>query len=333
MKAIVQDRYGSPAEVLKLEDIDRPEVKDDEVLVRVHAASVHADVWHGVRGRPYIFRILGSGLLKPKNRVPGMDVAGTVEALGRNAKRFQTGDEVFGETISARRWYNAGAFAEFVSIPEDVLVHKPANLTFEQAAAVPVSAFIALQAVRGQGRVQPGQNVLINGAGGSLGTFAVQLVKAYGANVTGVDSAAKLDMLSSIGADKVIDYTREDFVQSGERYDLIIHVAANRSLSDYRRVLTPNGIYVLAGDVASSGRWLGGFGSLIKLLVVSRFVGPRIGGFVTMGKRDALLDLKELIESGKLIPVIDRTYPLSEVPEAIRYMEDGHALGKVVITI
>ena len=333
MKAIVQDRYGSPDDVLELKHVDKPVVKDDEVLVRVHAASVHADVRHAVRGQPYILRILGSGLLKPKNRIPGMDVAGTVEAVGRNARQFRPGDEVFGETLRAHQWHNAGAFAEYVAVPEDVLVTKPANLTFEQAAAVPTSAFIALQAVRNQGQVQPGQKVLINGAGGSVGTFAVQLAKAYGADVTGVDSTRKLDMLRSIGADQVIDYTREDFTRRDVRYDVIIDIASNHSLSDCRRALTPEGTYVIAGDVASSGPWFGGFGSLLKVLAVSPFVSQRMVQFVSMDKREALLVLKELIEAGKVSPVIDRTYPLSEVPEAIRYWEEGHARGKIVITV
>ena len=303
------------------------------MLVRVHAASVHPDIWHAVSGQPYILRVMGSGLLKPNNKVPGLDMAGTVEAVGENVKQFQPGDEVFGETFCACQWYNGGAFAEYVSAPEEVLALKPDNLTLEQAAAVPISAFVALQAVRYQGRVQAGQRVLINGAAGGVGTFAVQLVKADGADVTAVDSTSKLDMLRSIGADQVIDYTQEDFTQGGERYDVIIDMAANHSLSDLRRALTPKGTYVIAGDVASSGRWLGGFGSLLKVLVVSPFVSQRIGGFVSIEKKEALVVWKELIEAGTVTPVIDRTYPLSEVTEAIRYLEEGRAQGKIVITV
>jgi NADPH:quinone reductase-like Zn-dependent oxidoreductase len=334
MKAIGHDKYGSP-DALELKEIDKPVVKDDEVLVRVHAASVHADVWHAVRGLPYVLRIMGAGLLKPKNSVPGTDVAGLVESVGKDVKRFQPGDEVFGESVSGNQWRNGGAYAEYVSVPEAALALKPANLTFEQAAAVPTSAFIALQCVRDQGRVQPGQKVLINGAGGGVGIFAVQLAKAYGADVTGVDSTRKLDMVRSIGADDVIDYTQEDFTRSGERYDLILDIAGNHSLSDCRRALTPKGTYVLIGDRSledSSGRWLGSLRPYLKLLVLSPFVSQRIGLPVSRAE-DRLAVLKEFIEAGKITPVIDRTYPLSEVPEAIRYLEEGHARGKVVITV
>ncbi len=331
MKAIVQDGYGAPHDVLELQEIDKPVVKDDEVLVRVHGASVHADVSHAVRGVPYILRILGSGLLKPKNRVPGMDVAGTVESVGGSVRQFQPGDEVFGETISAHQWHNAGAFAEYVAVPEEVLLPKPDNLTLEQAAAVPTSGFVALQAVRDQGQVNLGQKVLINGAGGAMGTFAVQLAKTYGAEVTGVDSTRKLDMLRSIGADQVIDYTQEDFTRRGERWDVIVDIASFHSLSDCRRALTPNGTYVLVGD--SGGSWLGGFGDFLRVFVASPFISQRIGGFVSRDKKELLGGLKEFIEAGKVTPVIDRTFPLSEVPEAIRYLAEGHARGKIVITI
>src|SRR5687768_8027311 len=256
MKAIVQQEYGSPDEVLELQDIDKPAVKDDEVLVRVHAASVHPDVWHVVRGVPYVLRIMGAGLIKPKNRVPGTDVAGHVESVGRNVKQFQPGSEVFGESVKGHQWHNGGAFAEYVSVPEDALALKPANVTFEQAAAVPTSGFIAIQGIRDQGHVQAGHRVLINGAGGGVGTFAVQLAKAFGADVTGVDSSGKLDMVRSIGADQVIDYMQEDFTQSGKRYDLILDVPGNHSFSALRRALTPKGTYVLIGHdrFGDSGR-------------------------------------------------------------------------------
>ena len=335
MKAIVQDKYGS-LDVLELREIDKPVVKDDEVLVRVHAASVHPDVWHVVRGLPYVLRIMGAGLLKPKNRVPGTDVAGHVEAVGKNVTQFQPGDEVFGESVRGHQWHNGGAYAEYVSVPEDALALKPANLTFEQAAAVPTSGFIALQGLRGEGQVQPGQKVLINGAGGAVGTFAVQLAKAYGADVTGVDSTRKLDMVRSIGADHVIDYTQEDFTHGVERYDLILDIPGNYSLSDCRRALTPKGTYVLIGHDhfgASGGHWMGSLPRTLKLVVLSPFVSqlPRLR--TSMATKDPLGVLKEFIEAGKITPVIDRAYPLSEVPEAIRYLEEGHARGKVVISV
>ena len=337
MKAIVQDKYGPPDHVLELQDMDDPVVKDDEVLVRVHAASLHPDVWHLARGLPYVLRIIGAGLLKPKNSVPGTDVAGHVESVGKNVTQFQPGDEVFGESVRGHQWHNGGAFAEYVSVPEDALALKPANLTFEQAAAVPTSGFIALQNLGGQGQVHPGQKVLINGAGGGVGTFAVQLAKSYGADVTGVDSTRKLDMIRSIGADQVIDYTQEDFTQSGQRYDLMFDVVGNRSLADCRRVLNPKGTYVLIGHELfghSGGRWVGrSLSRFFKMLVLSPFVSQQMGQRGSTETEDPLVVLKGFIEAGKITPVIDRTYPLSEVPEAIRYLEEGHAQGKVVITV
>ncbi len=336
MKAIVQERYGAPDDVLELKDIDKPVVKDDEVLVRVRAASVHPDIWHAVRGWPRVLRLMGAGLLKPKNRVPGLDMAGTVEAVGENVTQFEAGDEVFGETIKGHQWQNGGAFAEYVSVPEEILAPKPTNLPFEQAAAVPTSAFIALMSVRDQGQVQPGQTVLINGAGGGVGVFSVQLARAFGAEVTAVDSTEKLDMLRSIGADHVIDYTQEDFTQMGERYEVIVDIAAKHSFSDCRRALTREGVYVLIGHAhygESGGRWIGGLGAIAKVMVASPFVSQGTGGFATVKKRQWLVVLKEFIEAGMVTPVVDRTYPLSEVPEAICYMEGGHARGKVVITV
>ena len=335
MKAIVQDKYGSP-DVLGLRNIAKPVVKDDEVLVRVHAASVHPDVWHVMRGRPYLLRIMGAGLLKPKIRVPGTDVAGHVETVGSNVTRFLPDDEVFGESVRGHQWHNGGAYAEYASVPEDQLALKPANLTFEQAAAVPTSGFIALQGLRGGGQLQPGQRVLINGAGGAVGTFAVQLAKAYGAHVTGVDSTGKLDLLRSIGADQVIDYAQEDFTRGASRYDLILDIPGNHSFSDCRRALAPSGTYVLIGHDhfgASGGRWMGSVPRALRLVAMSPFVSqlPRLRDLEQT--KDPLGDLKELIETGKIAPVIDRTYPLSEVPEAIRYIEEGHAQGKVVITV
>jgi NADPH:quinone reductase-like Zn-dependent oxidoreductase len=337
MKAIVQEKYGSPADVLNLKDIDKPVLKDDEVLVRVHAASVHPDVWHLVRGLPYALRIMGAGLLRPKNSVPGTDVAGYVESVGKNVSQFQQGDEVFGETIKGYQWTNGGAYAEYASVPEDSLALKPANITFEQAAAIPTSGLIALQNLPDEELLQPGQSVLVNGAGGGVGTIAVQLAKVYGANVTGVDDSTKLDMVRSIGADQVIDYTKEDFTQSGERYDLIFDIPGNHPFSACRRVLAPNGKYVLIGHDRfghRAGRWFGSMPRVLKLVALSPFVSQMpTPNFSMPDKKNQMVVLKQLMETGKLTPVIDRTYSLGEVPEAIRYLEEGHAQGKVLISV
>jgi NADPH:quinone reductase-like Zn-dependent oxidoreductase len=337
MKAIVQEQYGSPYDVLNLKDIDMPVLKDDEVLVRVRAASVHPDVWHVVRGLPYVLRLMGAGLLRPKNRIPGTDVAGHVESAGKNVSQFQQGDEVFGETIKGYQWTNGGAYAEYVSVPEDQLALKPANFTFERAAAVPTSGLIALQNLPNEGRLHSGQSVLINGAGGGVGALTVQLAKAYGAKVTGVDDTTKLDMVRLIGADEVIDYTKEDFTQSGDRYDLVFDIPGNHPFSACRRVLAPDGKYVLIGHDRfgqGAGRWLGSIPRVLKLVALSPFVSqlptPK---FSMPDKKNQMVVLKQLIETGKLRPVIDRTYSLGEVPEAIRYLEEGHAQGKVIITV
>lgn len=335
MKAIVQDRYGTP-DTLMLGEIDRPAPGDGEVLVRIRAASVHADVWHAMTGQPYVLRILGSGLRKPKNRVPGTDVAGHVESVGTKVTRFRPGDEVLGHSFVGNLWRHGGALAEFAAVPEDRLEPKPAGITFEQAAAVPTSGSLAVQGVRDEGRTQPGQKVLINGAGGAVGTFAVQLAKAYGADVTGVDAPAKLDTLRAIGADRVVDYTQEDFTRSGERYDLILDLVGNHPWSRCKRVLTPGGTYVLSGydQFGSSGhRWFGSLGRFAKLIVVSPFVRYLHPFRGTKDPGDRLVVLNELIEARKITPVIDRTFPLSEVPDAIRYLETGQARGKVVITV
>ncbi|MEU0487097.1 NAD(P)-dependent alcohol dehydrogenase [Streptosporangium sp. NPDC006013] len=335
MKAVVQDAYGSP-EVLELREIDKPVVKEDEVLVRVRAASVHPDVWHVVSGRPYVLRLMGAGLLRPRNRVPGTDMAGSVESVGKNVTRFQPGDEVFGETIHGNQWRNGGAFAEYVSVSQDALASKPGNVTFEQAAAVPTSGLIALQNLP-EGRLRPGQSVLINGAGGGVGSFAVQLAKAYGATVTGVDDKAKLDMVRSLGADRVIDHTREDFTRSGERYDLIFDIPGNHSFSDCRHALMPEGTYLLIGhdrfgDVG--GRWLGSLPHFFKLMALSVFRRqlPKPNSSMP-SRKDSMAVLAGLLETGQLTPVIDRTYPLGEVPEAIRRLTGGRAQGKIVITV
>src|SRR5215216_5619922 len=307
MKAIVQDKYGSP-DVLELRAIDRPVVKDDDVLVRVRAAAVNIGDWHLLRGVPYVMRAV-SGLRKPRRAIPGLDIAGQVEAVGRNVKRFRVGDEVFG-------WCR-GAFAEYARAAENNLLPKPANVTFEQSAAVGDSAFTALAAVRDQGKVQRGHEVLINGASGGVGTFAVQIAKALGARVTGVCSTRNIDLVRSLGADQVIDYTREDFTQTGQRYDVMLDAVGSRSLSDCRRALTPRGTYVLVG-VLNPGRWFG-LARQLKVLALSPFVRQKMRVFLVRHNREDLMALKELVEAGKLTPVMDRRYELSEVPMALRH--------------
>jgi NADPH:quinone reductase-like Zn-dependent oxidoreductase len=323
MKAIVRDTYGSP-DVLQLKDIDKPEITDDEVLVRVHAAGVGRDVWHIMTGLPYPIRLAGYGLRAPKNPVLGSDVAGMVEAVGKNVTRFQPDDEVFG--------IGKGSYAEYVCARENKLAPKPANLTFEQAAVVAICGLTALQGLRDHGRVEPGQKALIIGASGGVGTYAVQLAKAFGAHVTGVCSTKKVEMVRSIGADHVIDYTQEDFAEGDQRYDLILDIGGNSSLARLRRALTARGTLVIVGG-ETDGRWLGGTDRQLRALMLSRFVGQKLGTFVSSENHEDMIVLKDLTESGKLTPVIDRTYPLSEVPEAIRYLEQGHARGKVVITV
>jgi NADPH:quinone reductase-like Zn-dependent oxidoreductase len=323
MKAIVQDTYGS-ADALELRDIDQPEIGDDEVLVRVYAAGVDRGVWHVMTGLPYPIRLAGYGLRAPKTPVAGADVAGAVEAVGNDVTRFQPGDEVFG--------IGKGSYAEYARAPEDKLAPKPANLTFEQAAAVAISGLPALQGLRDHGKVRPGQKVLIIGASGGVGTYAVQLAKAFGAEVTGVCSTTKVDMVRSIGADHVIDYTHDDFAEGKQRYDVILDIGGNASLSRLRRALTPKGTLVIAGG-ETDGRWLGGNDRQLRALLLSRFVGQKLTTFVSSENHEDMIVLKELIEAGKVTPVIDRTYPLSEAPEAIRYLEQGHARGKVVITV
>jgi NADPH:quinone reductase-like Zn-dependent oxidoreductase len=323
MKAIVQDRYGT-ADVLRLREIDKPAVAADEVLVRVHAAGVDRGVWHVMAGLPYPIRLAGYGLRAPKTPVPGMDVAGTVDAVGSAVTRFQPGDAVFGIA--------KGAYAEYAAALESKLAPKPANLSFEQAAVLAISGLTALQGLRDHARVEPGQTVLIIGASGGVGTYAVQMAKAFGAKVTAVCSTAKVDMVRAIGADHVIDYTRNDFAEAGQRYDVILDIGGNASLSRLRRALTPKGTLVITGG-ETGGRWLGGYDRQLRALLLSRFVGQTLGTFISSEKHEDMLVLKELVEAGKVTPVIDRTYPLSDAPEAIRYMTDGHARGKVVITV
>jgi NADPH:quinone reductase-like Zn-dependent oxidoreductase len=322
MKAIIYQTYGPP-DVLELQEIEKPAVKDEEVLVRVHAASVNPHDWHFMRGTPYVMRIQ-AGLRKPKVMRLGVDVAGHVEAVGKNVTQFEAGDEVFGAC--------KGAFAEYVCASERSLVLKPANVTFEQAAAVAIAALTALQGLRDKGHIQPGQKVLINGAAGGVGTFAVQIARSFGADVTGVCSTRNVDMVRSIGAHQVIDYTREDFTTSGQRYDLILDMIGNHSFSDCRRALTPKGTLVLVGGT-DKGRWLGPLTGLLKAVVLSRFVSQKLLPVLAHLNKEDLIILQKLLEAGKVIPVIDRSYPLSQVPEAIRYLEEGHARGKVVITL
>ncbi|CAN5740759.1 NAD(P)-dependent alcohol dehydrogenase [soil metagenome] len=323
MKAIARDTYGPP-DVLELRNIDRPEIGDDEVLVHVHAAGVGRDVWHVMTGLPYPLRLAGYGLRAPKNPVIGSDVAGVVEAVGKNVTRFEPGDEVFG--------IGKGSYAEYAIALEAKLAPKPSNLTYEQAAVLAISGSTALQALRDHGRVEQGQKVLIIGASGGVGTFAVQIARSYGAEVTGVCSTTKVEMVRSIGAEHVIDYTREDFAGGEQRYDLILDIGGNSSLARLRRALTPNGTLIITGG-ETGGRWLGGTDRQLRALALSPFVGQKLGTFVARENYEDLIVLIELIESGKVRPVIDRTYPLSEVPEAIRYLEQGHAQGKVVITV
>jgi len=327
MKAIIQDGYGSP-DVFELRDVDRPGVSDGEVLVRVHAASVNPYDWHLMAGSPYIARVLarsiGFGLRRPLLPGRGYDLAGTVEAVGSKVHRLQPGDEVFG--------WRDGAFAEYVSAAEDNFAPLPAGLTFEQAAAVPMAALTALQAVRDQGQVQPGQQVLINGASGGVGTFAVQIAKSFGARVTGVCSTTKTDLVRSLGADHVIDYTREDFAEGEHRYDVILDTGGHSSLSRLRRALTARGTLVIVG-AETDDRWTGGFGRSIRASLLSRFVNHNLIAFVNSENAEDLITLKGLIEAGEVTPITDRTFPLSEAPKAIRYLEEGHARGKVAVSM
>ena len=321
MHAVVQDTYGS-ADVLRLARIARPEIGDDEVLLRVQAASVHIGDWHVMTGLPHLLRVVGFGFRAPKARVRGMDVAGTVEAVGQNMPQFLAGDDLFGTCD--------GSFAEYAAASVDTLAHKPANLTFEQAAAVPTSAVAALQALRDAGGITSGQQVLIVGASGGVGLFAVQIAKSFGAEVTGVCSTAKADLVRSVGADHVIDYAEEDFVQSGQQYDLILVMGGNRSLSQLKKALRPGGTLVPVGT-EEGNRWVGGK-AWIQAMLLSRLV-RHLRPLASEPNQADLQFLAELIEAGKITPVIDKTLPLSGVPDAIRYLHEGDARGKVVITV
>lgn len=322
MKAIVYTKYGSP-DVLQFKEVEKPTPKEDEVLIKVHAASLNAADWHYMRADPTLMR-LSSGLLKPKNSFLGADVAGRIEAVGRTVTQFKPGDEVFGDLSECGR----GTFAEYVCASENALALKPTNLSFEEAAAVPLAAVTALQGLRDKGKIQPGQKVLINGASGGVGTYAVQIAKSFGAEVTAVCSTRNVDIVRSIGADHVIDYTQEDFTQNGHRYDLILAANGYHSISDYKRVLSPKGTYVMTGgamaqlfEVMLKGPWISMTGS------------QKMGNMLAKPNKNDLAFMKELLEAGKVKPVIDRCYPLSQVADAIRYIEEGHAQGKVVITV
>ncbi len=323
MKAIVQDKYGL-ASVLRLGDIDKPEPGDDDVLIQVHAAGVDPGVWHLMAGLPYLVRIMGFGLLRPKTRVRGRDVAGTVEAVGKNVTQFKAGDQVFGICD--------GAFAEHACGKAKQFAPKPANLSFEQAAAVPISALTSLHGLRGAGKLKPGQKVLVIGASGGVGTYAVQLAKAFGAEVTGVCSTAKTDLVHSIGADHVIDYSREDFTDGTLRFDVILDTGGRRPLSRLERALTPGGTLVIVGGEGGD-RWLGGFQRQMLAPLRSLFSKQRLLGLMPDERQEDLITLKELIEAGKVTPIVDRCYPLPETAEAIRYLEQGRARGKVVIKV
>jgi NADPH:quinone reductase-like Zn-dependent oxidoreductase len=319
MKAIVCTKYGPP-DVLQLKEVEKPTPKDDEVLIKVHAASLNAYDWHALTADIFLVRLVGFGLLKPKNKILGADIAGRVEAVGRNVTHFEPGDDVFGDI-------GHGGFAEYACARQNRLAARPANLSFEEAAAVPMAALTALQGLRDKGRIQPGQKVLINGASGGVGTFAVQIAKSFGAEVTAVCSTGKMDTARSIGADQVIDYTKEDFTKSGRHYDLIFAANGYHPILDYRRALGPEGIYVMAGGTMAQmfqamllGPWISIAGS------------KKMGGLSAKVKQKDLVFIKELLEAGKVRSVIDRRYPLSEVPEALRYLGEGHAQGKVVIS-
>ena len=323
MRAILQETYGS-ADVLRLAEIGRPDIAASEVLVKVRAAGMDRGTWHSMTGLPYLMRIMGFGFRRPKNRVPGLDVAGTVVGVGSAVTRFKPGDEVFG--------MSRGSFAEYAAAREDKLAHKPAGLSFELAAVVPISGGTAIQGLRDAGRVEAGQKVLIIGASGGVGTYAVQLAKAFGAEVTGVCSTAKVDLVRSIGADHVIDYTLEDFADGHSRYDLILDLGGNSRLSRLRRALAPKGTLVIVGG-EQGGRWTGGFGRQIRAVMLSPFVSQRLTMLASKERHSDVEALSKLIEAGKVAPIIDRTYALPDVPEAIRRLEAGDVRGKVAITI
>ena len=323
MRAIIYTKYGSP-DVLQLKEIEKPVPKDNEILIKVHAASLNAADWHLLRAKPFLVRLMGMGFLKPKNKILGADIAGKVEKVGRDIKQFQPGDDVFGDIFNC----GLGGFAEYVCATEDALVLKPADTSFEEAAAVPLAALTALHGLRDIGNIQPGQKVLINGASGGVGTFAVQLAKYFGAKVTAVCSAGNIEMVSKLGADEVIDYTKEDFTKNGQHYDLILAANGYHSIFDYKRALSPKGVYVMSGG---SGTQM--FQAMLLGPAISMAGSKKMGGVSSKPNKKDLIFMKKLVESGNIVPVIDRHYPLNEVADAIRYLEEGHAKGKVIITM
>ena len=318
MKAIVYEKYGPP-EVLQLKEVEKPTPKDEEVLVKIHATAINSADGTLMRGKPFLGR-LWQGLLKPKNKILGADIAGKVEAVGKNVKQFKPGDEVFGDISDI----GFGGFAEYVAVPEKVLLQKPTNLKYEEAAALPAASVVALQGLRNHGQIKHGQKVLINGAGGGIGSFAVQIAKSFGAEVTGVCSTKKLDMVRSIGADHVIDYTKEDFTKSGQLYDLIFDLHVSHSISEYKRALAPNGAYI-ACDFNPTSLFLGP--------LISLFGSKKVKSYLARINAEDLTYIKELIEAGKIRPVIDRRFPLNDVADAIQYYEEKHSQGKIIITV
>jgi NADPH:quinone reductase-like Zn-dependent oxidoreductase len=325
MRAIVHDRYGTaPEDVLRLGEVERPSIAEEEILVRVHAASVDRGTWHIMAGLPYPIRVAGFGLRKPKYLNPGRSLAGAVEAVGHAVAGFEPGEEVFGICN--------GSFAEYVAVRTDKLATKPSNLSFDEAAAVPISGIAALQAVRDHGRIKAGHKVVVVGASGGVGSFAVQIAKAFGAEVTGVCSTAKVDLVRALGADHVIDYSREDFADGRNRYDVILDIGGNRRLSHLRRALTRQGTLVIVGG-ESEGRWLGGTDRQLRAQLLSRFVSQKLGTFIASENAADLIALRELIEADQVKSAVDRTYPLSDAATAIRHLIDGRARGKIVITV
>lgn len=323
MKAITYTQYGSP-DVIRFEDVEKPVVKDDGVLVKIYAASLNAYDWHFLTADIFLVRLMGVGLFKPKNPRLGADFSGRVEAVGKNVTQFKPGDEVYGDAAS----FGNGAFAEYIALPEKAMALKPSNLSFEEAAAVPMAALTALQGLRDEGKIQAGQRVLINGASGGVGTYAVQIAKWFGAEVTAVCSTRNMDQARTLGADHVIDYTKENFTQSGKLYDLIFAANGYHPLSAYKRALTPKGIYIMAGGTGTQI-----FSAMLLGPLMSNKGGKKMGGVSAKINQKDLFIMKELLESGKVVPVIDRRYPLSQTADALRYLGTGHARGKVVITV
>jgi NADPH:quinone reductase-like Zn-dependent oxidoreductase len=336
MRAVVHERYGD-IDGLRVREVDVPTIGDDQVLVRIHAASMHADIWHTVTGLPSVLRVMGGGLRRPKEPIPGTDMAGVVESVGSSVTRFAPGDEVYGETVTWNLWRNGGTYAEYVAVAETLLQPKPARLSFEEAAAVPTSTTIALRALHVEGDLHAGQHVLINGAGGSVGIFAVQIAKAGGAHVVAVDDATKLELLRTIGADAVVDYRTRDITRGDDRYDLVLDIASVRSFDEWRRILRDEGRYVMIGHDhygATGHPWFGSLGTFAKLLLRTPFTKQLPPpAFSSRDQEPPLVVISRLIDDGAITPVIDRTYPLEQVREALRYLTTGNPRGKIVLTV